>query len=73
MFKLIATMKHGTATGLAAAAARYPTIEAAHLGTATLLHDDRVLRVTIVRNDVPPAFVESIEPTFDFGVSVAGA
>ena len=61
MFKLIPTMRRGTATGLAAAWARYPTVEAARIGTATLLRDDRILRVTIVRNEVPPAFVEWVE------------
>jgi len=36
-------------------------IEAARLGTATLLLDDRILRVMIVRNEIPPAFVEWAE------------
>ena len=61
MFKLVATMRRGSASGLAAAWARYPTVEAARRGTATLLRDDRVLRVMIVRNEVPPAFVEGAE------------
>ena len=61
MFKLIATMRRGTATDLAPARARYPTLEAARVGTTTLLHDDRVLRVMIVRNEIPPAFVEWVE------------
>ena len=58
MFKIIATMRRGTATALAAAYSRYPTVEAARAGTAILLHDDRILRVMIVRNEIPPAFVE---------------
>jgi hypothetical protein len=61
MFKLITTMKRGSATGLAAAWARYPTMDAARVGTATLLRDDRILRVMIVRNEIPPAFVEWAE------------
>jgi hypothetical protein len=61
MFKLITTMRRGSSTGLAAAFARYPTIEAARLGTVALLRDDRILRVMIVRNEVPPAFVEWAE------------
>ena len=61
MFKLIPTMRRGSATGLAAAWARYPTLETARLGTVTLLRDDRILRVSIVRNEVPPAFVEWAE------------
>lgn len=58
VFKLIATMRRGTSTGLGPAWARYPTVEAARLGTATLLRDERILRVMIVRNEIPPAFVE---------------
>jgi hypothetical protein len=61
VFKLISTMKRGSATDLAAGWARYPTVEAARLGTVTLLRDDRILRVMIVRNEVPPAFVEWVE------------
>ena len=61
MFRLITTMKRGSATGVAAASARYATIEAARLTTAILLHDDRILRVMIVRNEIPPAFVEWAE------------
>ena len=61
VFKLIATMRRGTSTDLAAAWARYPTLEAARVGTTTLLRDDRVLRVMIVRNEIPPAFVEWAE------------
>jgi hypothetical protein len=61
MFKLIATMRRGSATGIAAAWARYETIEAARIATATLFRDDRVLRAMIVRNEIPPAFVEWVE------------
>jgi hypothetical protein len=61
MFKLIATMRRGSSTGIAAAWARYQTVEAARIGTATLFRDDRILRVMIVRNEVPPAFVEWAE------------
>jgi hypothetical protein len=61
MFKLVATMRRGSSSGLAAAWARYATIEAARLGTAALLRDERILRVMIVRNEIPPAFVEWVE------------
>ncbi len=61
MFKLITTMKRGSSSDLAAAWARYPTLEAARLGTATLLREDRILRVMIVRNEIPFAFVEWAE------------
>jgi hypothetical protein len=61
MFKLIATMRRGSSNGIAAAWARYDTIEAARVGTATLFRDDRILRAMIVRDVVPPAFVEWVE------------
>ena len=61
MFKLIPTMRRGSATGIAEVWARYPTIAAARLGIATLLRDDRILRVMIVRKEVPPTFVEWVE------------
>ncbi len=58
MFRLIATVRRGTACQLPAAWARYPTLEAARAGVAALLREERVQRVTIVRNEVPPTFVE---------------
>jgi hypothetical protein len=58
MFRLITTMKQGTASGLPAAAARYPTVDAARVGAAELFRNDRVLRVMVVRDEIPPAFVE---------------
>jgi hypothetical protein len=61
VFRLIATMRRGSSTGITAAGARYATIEAARLGSATLLLDDRILRVMIVRNEIPTAFVEWAE------------
>ena len=61
MVKLIATMRRGTAVDVAAAWARCPTLDSARIGTATLLRDERILRVMIVRNEIPPAFVEWIE------------
>jgi hypothetical protein len=54
-------MRRGSATGIASAGDRYATIEAARLGSATLLLDDRILRVMIVRNEIPTAFVEWAE------------
>jgi hypothetical protein len=51
-------MRRGSSSGIAAAWARYDTVEAARIGTATLFRDDRILRVMIVRDDAPPAFVE---------------
>jgi hypothetical protein len=61
MFKLITTMKRGSSSGLNPAGARYPSVEAARVSGAALLRDDRILRVMIVRNEIPPAFVEWLE------------
>jgi hypothetical protein len=61
MFKLIATMRRGSSSNFTAVSARYATVEAARIGTATLLRDERILRVMIVRNEIPPAFVEWAE------------
>lgn len=58
MFKLIATVKRGSACGLAAAGARYPTLEAARAGSVALFREERVLRVMVVRDEIPLAFVE---------------
>jgi hypothetical protein len=35
--------------------------DAARFGAVTLFRDDRILRAMIVRNEVPPAFVEWAE------------
>jgi hypothetical protein len=61
MFRLVATMRRGSASGIAQAWARYASIEAARVGGAELLREDRILRVMIVRNESPQAFVEWLE------------
>jgi hypothetical protein len=61
MFRLIATMRRGSASGMPQAWARYASVEAARVGAGELLREDRVLRVMIVHNDVPRAFVEWLE------------
>lgn len=61
MFTLIATMRRGSATGIPAAWACYDTIEAVRIGTAARFRDDRVRRAMIVRDEVPPEFVEWAE------------
>jgi hypothetical protein len=58
MFRLLATVRRGTASDLPPAWARYPSIEAARAGVAALLRDERVQRVMIVRNDLRQTFVE---------------
>jgi hypothetical protein len=58
MFKLVTTMRRGSASGMPQAWARYASVEAARLGAAELLKEDRVLRVMVVRDSIPSAFVE---------------
>jgi len=61
MFRLIATVRRGSSANIAAAWARYPTVDAARLGSADLLRDDRIVRVMIAHNQTPPSFVEWVE------------
>jgi hypothetical protein len=61
MFRLIATMRRGSSTSLPEASAHYDSINAARLGAAALLREDRILKVMIVRNDLPGGFVEWID------------
>ena len=58
MFKLITTMKRGSASNLPLAWARYPSLEAARAGVTALMRNERVLRVMVVRNEIPAVFVE---------------
>jgi hypothetical protein len=61
MFRLITTVRRGTASNLAPAWARYRTIESARAGASTLLREERVQRVMIVRAEIPQTFVEWVE------------
>jgi len=58
MFRLVTTMRRGSASGMPQAWAHYGSIEAARAGAADLLREERVLRVMVVRNEVPGAYVE---------------
>ena len=58
MFRLVTTTRRGSASGMPQAWARYASIETARAGAAELLREERVLRVMIVRNEVPGAYVE---------------
>jgi hypothetical protein len=61
MFRLVTTVRRGSASDLAAAWAHYPTIEAARAGAAELFREERVVRVMVVRNEAPGAYVEWID------------
>ena len=58
MFRLIATVKRGTASNLPEVWLSYPTLEAARTAAAALGRHERVARVMIVLATVPPTFVE---------------
>jgi hypothetical protein len=59
-FRLRPIMKQGTASSIEAAWTHYPTLEAARAAAKLVYHDDRVLRVMIVR-DSAGSFVEWFE------------
>jgi len=61
MFRLITTVRRGSASGFPAAWARYPTIEAARAGAAELFREERVVRVMVVRNQPGGSYVEWID------------
>jgi hypothetical protein len=61
MFKLVTTMRRGSASAMPQAWARYASVEEARAGGAELLREERVLRVMVVRNEIPQVFVEWLE------------
>jgi hypothetical protein len=58
MFRLITTVKRGSASSLPGTWPGYPSVEAARTAAAALLREDRVQRVMIVRDEAPKGFVE---------------
>jgi hypothetical protein len=58
MFKLVTTVRRGSASAYPAAWARYDTLESARAGATSLLREDRVAAVMIVRNGLDRTFVE---------------
>jgi hypothetical protein len=61
MFKLVATVRRGSASGMPQAWAQYGSVEAARAGATELLREERVVRVMIVRNVIPQTLVEWLE------------
>jgi hypothetical protein len=62
MFRLITTVRRGSASAYPAATTRYETIESARAGAAALLREERVTAVMIVRNGLERVFVEWLTP-----------
>jgi hypothetical protein len=58
MFRLITTVKRGSGSSFPAAWARYDTLEDARSAAATLLREERVGNVMIVRDSLGHEFVE---------------
>jgi hypothetical protein len=61
MFRLVITVKRGSATSYPASWARYGSIEDARAGGAAALREERVQRVMIVRDIGSGSFVEWLD------------
>ncbi len=61
MFRLVVATRRGSASGMPQAWARYAGVDGARAAAHELLRDERVLRVMVVRNEIPPAYVEWVE------------
>jgi hypothetical protein len=57
-YRVQGNMRRGTASSLAGTWSPYVTLEKAREAAREMLRDDRVLRVTIVEDALPPRFVE---------------
>ena len=60
-FRLRPVMRQGTASSISETWTRFATLDAARAAVKAMYHDDRVLRVFVVRDTVPPTFVEWVE------------
>ncbi len=58
MFRLVTTVRRGSASVLPGSWLPYPSLEAARAAAAGLLRHERVMRVMIVRDSLPMTFVE---------------
>jgi hypothetical protein len=61
MFRLIVTVRRGSACSMPGAWEHYPTVAQARTAAAALLRHERVTRIAVVRNETPPAFVEWLD------------
>lgn len=60
-FRVRPIMRQGTASSIPETWTPYATIESARAAVKHAYHDDRVLRMFIVTDEVPPRFVEWVE------------
>lgn len=61
MFRLIVSVRRGSACNMPDTWQRYPTLEKARMAAAALLRHERVTRIAVVRNEAPPVFVEWLD------------
>jgi hypothetical protein len=61
MFRLVLSVRRGSASSVPDAWRSYPTLEQARAAAAVLLRHERVTRIAVVRNESPPAFVEWLD------------
>lgn len=60
-FRIRPVMRQGTASSIPETWERYDTLESARAAVKRAYHDDRVLRLFIVTDEVSPRFVEWVE------------
>lgn len=58
MFRLVISVRRGSACNLPDAWQHYGSLDHARAAAVALLRHERVTRIAIVRDAVPPAFVE---------------
>lgn len=61
MFRLVITVKRGTASSFPAASQRYASLEEARAAAAVVSREERVQRVMIVRDTDSGVFVEWLD------------
>jgi hypothetical protein len=61
MFRLVVSVRRGSASNLPGVWEQYSTMELARAAAAHLVRHERVNRIAIVTADVPPRFVEWLE------------
>lgn len=60
-FRLRPIMRQGTASSIPETWVRFSSLDEARGAVKPMYHDDRVLRVFVVTDDIPPRFVEWID------------
>ena len=61
MFRLVVSVRRGSASNLPGTWERYPTIDLARAAGVPLMRLERVARIAVVGTEVPPAFVEWLD------------